>query len=359
MTVYLDKLPGGKERYRVDVTFTHADGKVTRVKKVSPIQTKRGAEQYERDIRTALANGTWGKRRAEDVPLLEAFRERYFAQHGPTLKASTKDSYETIWDQHLIPEVGRIRLSAFDADVLSKLAAAVKDKGRKPKTVNNVLSALRNALDIAADWGVIKRSEVPEFTWSKVAGQSFDFLSFEEWAAVCAIANQLEPPFGPMIVFARETGMRQGELRALRKRDIDRRNRIVHVQRSAWYDVEDGTKNHRPRAVPLNAAAEAALDSLPKVKSEYAFTASGGLLRKGECKWPLWRACDLAGIGRRVGWHVLRHTTASHMVMRGVSIVAVQKVLGHATIQMTMRYAHLAPDYLRAAVDALGTPAAT
>jgi integrase len=78
-------------------------------------------------------------------------------------------------------------------------------------------------------------------------------------------------------------------------------------------------------------------------------------LRKNECKWPLWRACKRAGL-RRVGWHVLRHTFASHLVMRGAPLKAVQELLGHATIEMTMRYAHLAPDVSREAVKLLDEP---
>jgi site-specific recombinase XerD len=56
---------------------------------------------------------------------------------------------------------------------------------------------------------------------------------------------------------------------------------------------------------------------------------------------------------RRIGWHALRHTFASHLVMRGVPLKAVQELMGHATIEMTMRYAHLSPDVRRSAVQML------
>lgn len=80
------------------------------------------------------------------------------------------------------------------------------------------------------------------------------------------------------------------------------------------------------------------------------------MLTRHGCKWPLRAACERAGI-RLVGWHVLRHTFASHLVMRGAPLEAVQELLGHQDIKMTMRYAHLSPDARRDAVRLLDGPA--
>jgi site-specific recombinase XerD len=82
--------------------------------------------------------------------------------------------------------------------------------------------------------------------------------------------------------------------------------------------------------------------------------------KKNEVKHPLWRACRKAGL-RQIGWHVLRQTFASHLVMRGAAMKVVQELLGHATIEMTMRCAHLSPAVPRHAVkllDGLGSSAA-
>jgi site-specific recombinase XerD len=74
--------------------------------------------------------------------------------------------------------------------------------------------------------------------------------------------------------------------------------------------------------------------------------------KKNEVKHPLWRACRKAVL-RQIGWHVLRHTFASHLVMRGAPIKAMQELMEHATIEMTMRYSHLSPDVRKDAVSLL------
>jgi integrase len=75
----------------------------------------------------------------------------------------------------------------------------------------------------------------------------------------------------------------------------------------------------------------------------------GHMLTDSESKNPLYNACKRAGL-RPASWHVLRHSFASHLAMRGVAIKAIQELLGHASIVMTMRYAHLAPEVTRDAV---------
>jgi len=100
------------------------------------------------------------------------------------------------------------------------------------------------------------------------------------------------------------------------------------------------TKNGRIRSVPVDAAL------LDYVRSVALPVASGRVFF--DCRSAFRRAVKSAGIVLPRGQltHVLRHTFASHFIMNGGSVVTLQKVLGHTDLKVTMRYSHLAPDYL-------------
>ncbi|MCB9684660.1 MAG: tyrosine-type recombinase/integrase [Alphaproteobacteria bacterium] len=81
----------------------------------------------------------------------------------------------------------------------------------------------------------------------------------------------------------------------------------------------------------------------------------GGILNRNKVNHPFWTCISIAGV-KKIRIHDLRHTFASQLVMKGVPIVAVQELLGHATLEMTMRYAHLAPGATAEYVKLLDTP---
>ena len=111
------------------------------------------------------------------------------------------------------------------------------------------------------------------------------------------------------------TGLRQGELLALRWEDVDLVRGRLLVRRAVARGVVGTPKSGKSREIPLNEKALAALKRQRHLRGELVFCdAAGRMLRKGACKWPLWTACRRAGL-RRIGWHTLRHTFASHLVM--------------------------------------------
>lgn len=105
--------------------------------------------------------------------------------------------------------------------------------------------------------------------------------------------------------------------------------------------------------MPLCETLVRVLKAHRHLRSDYVFCLENGEPLPRQTMWHVLRtACRKAGL-RDVQWHALRHSFASHLVQKGVPLKAVQELLGHSTIEMTMRYAHLAPAMLADAVAVL------
>ena len=106
--------------------------------------------------------------------------------------------------------------------------------------------------------------------------------------------------------------------------------------------------------MPLSDEALATLKAHRHLRGPYVFCeTSGERLTHSMVKDVVPDTCRRAGLGKRVTTHGLRHSFASHLVMRGASLKAVQELLGHESIEMTLRYSHLTPDVKREAVRLL------
>ncbi|WP_228530701.1 MULTISPECIES: site-specific integrase [Myxococcaceae] len=139
----------------------------------------------------------------------------------------------------------------------------------------------------------------------------------------------------------------------MRWEDVDLVAGRLVVRRTVWRGHFGSPKGGRSREVPLNARALDALQAHPHLRGPFVFCdAARTYLKNDTVRSALLRACRRAGL-REVGWHTLRHTFASHLVMRGAVLKSVQELLGHASLEMTMRYAHLSPDVRRDAVGLL------
>lgn len=221
------------------------------------------------------------------------------------------------------------------------------------QTVVLALGLLRRALQDAADEGHVpgcvaagvRVPSVPRTT------ETWTYLTAAEIDRVLALP--LRPEQRAAITVAIYTGLRAGELWGLRWADVhtseDRPELVVR------HSYRGPTKNGRVRRVPLLEPARLALlawrAERPGIGPALVFPApSGGCHAPGyDAGWP--RVRDVAGIARRVRWHDLRHTCASHLVMgtwtpRPWRLEDVRQMLGHSTIAITERYAHLSPEGL-------------
>ena len=159
-----------------------------------------------------------------------------------------------------------------------------------------------------------------------------------------------EDYFRPILITAINTGMRRGEMLALKWNDINFHTDTIYIREA---------KSGEGRAIPMNSNVKNALVSIRKhPKSDFVFTTKQGE-RRFDLRKPFAKALKKAGIERHFRFHDLRHTFASHLAMKGVSINTIRELLGHKSMEMTMRYSHLSPDHNRRAVAVLEDRAAT
>lgn len=222
-----------------------------------------------------------------------------------------------------------------------------------PGTVKTYL----DRLSIVLSWGV-RRGLLPSNPCRDVerprAPGSLDFLSYDEVRTLLSAASERtrtlsERMRSVAITIAVHTGLRKGELFGLRWTDLDLDTQRLTVARS----FEEATKSGKSRHLRIPSAI---LPVLTEWRSICPQTPGGTVLPIGRtgsrtaCKGVMLALPELMqelGLRKvRHPWHLLRHTFASHFVMSGGNILALQKILGHSDLKMTMIYAHLAPDFL-------------
>jgi integrase len=333
----------------VDFWVTYPNGRRERIRQTSPVQNKRGAEQFERELRQHLQDPQRPKTKKKEVPTFKAFVDSFVVPYITTNnKPSTRRNNLMVLNRHLLPVFARTRLDQIKMGHIERYKAKKLKQGLAPKTINNQLTVLRKSLALAVEDEIIDR--IPKFKWMKTQKPSFDFLDFDE---ADRLMDAAEGQWQAMIILAARAGLRQSELLGLRWDDVDLVRGQLHVCRGIWRGHVGTPKGGRSRYVPLSPLALKSLKSHRHLKGELVFCEpDGSYLTDGKCKHPLWSACKRAGL-RRIGWHVLRHTFASHLAMLGVPLMVVQEYLGHTTIEMTMRYAHLSPEVGRESVARL------
>ncbi|MBI4566435.1 MAG: site-specific integrase [Planctomycetes bacterium] len=215
---------------------------------------------------------------------------------------------------------------------------------------NRDRGVLSNVLSVALRHGLVERNVVSSVKPLKEPPPADCFLEpDEERRLLDAAADWLKP----IIRLALATGMRRGELLTARRCDVDFERRMLKLP---------VTKNGKVRHVPLNRDAMEVIESLPVAvgADEPRLFYDPDTLkpwRDSSISHAFRRAVKVAGLPAagtdRVRFHTLRHTAVSRLVAAGVPDRIIMKLVGHSSGSMVSRYAHLAPDSLRPAVEAL------
>lgn len=326
------------------VDFRMPDG---RRKRVSTNETDRGAADKAAPSVVARAVQQTGAKAGAVSPSLAGLLERtYLSKWQHNVSAD----YTRLMINRLTREIGWWLADEITHDRLREYCLGMMKEGAKPATVNRRMSHVGLALREAHHDGLIKvLPKLPRYAERNVKER---YLSADEEKAVMAwvdrkaLCESYDPDTGQdwrymqaLVPFLIDTGCRLSEaLGAQAYGD----GTAVHLRHGE-------TKSGKARLIPLTTRAQAALKVM----------LAGPLHGKVSVDWVGWRwlkvreACALPD----VNIHILRHTCASRLVQRGVSLMTVSKWLGHASVTVTERYAHLAPDALASAVSALeGAP---
>jgi integrase len=239
--------------------------------------------------------------------------------------------------------ITRVNVEDFAADLRAGLLTQVAGKPLKPlaaSTVNHHITLLGAAMRRAFRAGTIKVNPLTDLSRLKENNKRDRWLSDPEETR---LMEALPPRVHPLVLTAIHAGLRKGELHALRNRNINLASRVLRVEEA---------KGGEGRSIPMNEILVEALTTIKgDAPNEFLFRSSkGNALANLRKVWD--EALREAKIDNFV-FHDLRHTFGSRLVMSGVDLKTVQILMGHKSIKMTERYAHLAPGHLRAAVAKL------
>jgi integrase len=283
----------------------------------------------------------------------DRFCDLFLARHGATVSPATRQTLA----ERLLPA-----RTVFGGWTLAELEGAAADIARWRATLSDssryrFTLAFRQALHAAVRWRYLTRNPVVD-AGANPQPRREELRPFTR-DEIDALAVELGPVYGPLVVFAAETGLRTNEWVALERRDVDRPGRAVTVQRrAADGHVTPYPKTERSRRrIPLTTRALQALDTLPpRVDTPLLFPAPrGGLLSLDNWRTRDWYdALDAAGIPKR-GPYCLRHTFATEALAAGVSIFELARLMGTSVKVIDATYGHLArdsEDAIRARLDA-------
>lgn len=314
------------------------------------------ARKWAQDTESAIRNGRHFKTSEAKRHTLAELIDRYIKTVLPS-KPKSKDK-QTAQLQWWKEQIGAYAL----ADVTPALIVQCRDKLwseitvrgklRSGATVVRYMAALSHVFTIAVrEWGWIEDSPMRKVTKPKESRGRVRFLSDEERNRLLKACRESSNPYlYPVVVLALSTGMRRGEIMDLTwdKVDLGRGRAILHE-----------TKNGDYRAAPLAGHALELLKELAKVRridSNLLFPSKEIQPQKPQkpvdLRDPWDAAVEKAGI-HDFRFHDLRHSAASYLAMNGASLAEIAEVLGHKTLQMVKRYAHLSEGHTAGVVESM------
>lgn len=293
------------------------------------------------------------------APTVAEWLDRYISSRTGVTKATLYD-YSSYLKQDIGPIIGDIPVDILSPDDISGWVQTLVERKLSGKTIANRHGFLSAALNDAVRAHLIPHNPAIGTRIPRTEKAEMVFLTHQEFTLLLA---QFTPRWRPLVRFMVASGARFGEVTALRPSDVDRSHNTVHIGRgwkrtydTAGYELGAPKTKKSVRTISIAAGV---LDSLDYT-GEWLFTNTKGKpLRAPSFRNNVWypavAKAQAAGLAKKPRIHDMRHTCASWMIAGGADLYAVQRHLGHESIQTTINlYTHLDRRQAEAAADIIG-----
>jgi integrase len=277
---------------------------------------------------------------------LSEFKEQYLPYARTNLAPNTILLYEGAL-RSFVRILGDKQMGHYTPFEIEKFKSLRLADEVSPSKVNMDYRSVKAFFQMAVKWGFIPRNPFQGVKQLKIPQMRPVFLTKEEFAQVTATITQ--PWFRELVTFAVMTMMRAGEIVNLSWESVDLPNKVIQVENT----VDFRTKSRRSRTIPMNDWVYQLLCACAD-RSGYVFRfPDGRKLNIHYLSKKFKGYVKASGIRQDIHFHSLRHTGASWLVQSGASIYAVQRLLGHSNIQVTMGYSHLVTEELHGVVNSI------
>ena len=308
--------------------------------------TKRIAEAWLRDVLDEARRGTLPGMVRSGATFADAAAEWLrFVEQDRGRKPSTLRDYRSVLNAHLLPAFGTMPIEAITPDVIERWRRTSLD-GLSNRTKNKLLISLHGIFRRAQTMygsGTNPLSRVEKHP-QQSSGDVMVFSPEEVWALVRAAPSEAD---AALFLTAAFTGLRMGELLALRWRDVDFTGATIRVRASYASGILTTPKSGRVRAVPMAPDVASVIAALGgrehwTADDDLVFVGETGGYLDGSALRRRYKTALVRAHLRPLRFHDLRHTFGTRMIAKA-DVRRVQEWMGHADIQTTMKYLHYAP----------------
>ncbi len=288
----------------------------------------------------------------------QSLAEEWFRHMEPLVKESTYRKYSNLWKSYIRPQLGHMQIPDISQSILEEYCAALltsggsKGEGLSAKTVSDTMSLIRCVLQFCISKKIMVSCDTRMIT-VKQCTKKMRVLTVNEQQILCNHINSNPSPQNVGVLFCLFTGIRIGEICALKWEDISFSEKTVHIHQTMQRIQIDETE-HKTKIIITTPKSTCSIRTIPlpdelvSVLKTVTGPASGYFLTGSDKRWieprtmqyhfkSLLKRCKIED----ANYHALRHTFATRCVELGFDVKSLSEILGHASVNITMnRYVH-------------------